>query len=140
VAGTEAGQRTFRVGRATSVEQTGEPCVRPKGFDLAEAWERISANVEEMRSPHHIEAIVDADLVMILRWMFDKQLTVMSPEPDDGDGDGPAARVTVRIGGQHIDRIAMRIAGFGSRITVIGPEAARVTLARVGQELVTAYQ
>jgi predicted DNA-binding transcriptional regulator YafY len=136
VAGTEAGQRTFRVGRVTLVEPTGEPCVRPKNFDLAEAWERISANVEEMRSPHHIEAIVDADMVMILRWMFEKQLTVMSPESEDD----PADRVTVRIGGQHIDRIAMRIAGFGSRITVVGPDAARATLARVGQELVTAYQ
>ena len=59
VAGTDAGQRTFRVGRITAVEPTGEPAERPADFDLASAWEQISANVEEMRSPHHIDAIVD---------------------------------------------------------------------------------
>src|SRR5579862_473984 len=38
VADTEAGLRTFRVDRATSVEGTGVPVVRPDGFDLAAAW------------------------------------------------------------------------------------------------------
>jgi len=81
IAGTDAGQRTFRVGRITAVEPTGEPADRPADFDLASAWEQISANVEEMRSPHHIDAIVDPDLVVILRWMFDRQLTVLNRSP-----------------------------------------------------------
>jgi predicted DNA-binding transcriptional regulator YafY len=135
VAGTEAGQRTFRVGRITAVEPTGEPADRPHDFDLASAWEQISANVEEMRSPHHVDAIVDPDLVVVLRWMFDRQLTVLSPESDLG----AAERVTVRIGGQYVDRIAAQIAGFGSRITVTGPVEAKAYLARIGEELVAAY-
>jgi predicted DNA-binding transcriptional regulator YafY len=135
VAGTDAGQRTFRVGRITAVEPTGEPADRPADFDLASAWEQISANVEEMRSPHHIDAIVDPDLVVILRWMFDRQLTVLSPESDLGT----AERVTVRIGGQYVDRIAAQIAGFGSRITVTGPAEAQAYLARIGEELVQVY-
>ena len=41
VAATDAGLRTFRVDRMTSVEPTGEPVVRPDGFELTEAWRLI---------------------------------------------------------------------------------------------------
>jgi predicted DNA-binding transcriptional regulator YafY len=135
VAGTDAGQRTFRVGRITSCEPTGEPCERPPDFDLAAAWEQISANIEELRSPHHIDAIVDPDLLGIMRWIFDKQLTVLSPEPEVDSGD----RVAVRIGGHEVKRIAAQVAGFGARVTVTGPPEALAFLARIGAELVASY-
>jgi predicted DNA-binding transcriptional regulator YafY len=38
VGGTDAGLRTFRVGRVTSVEQTAEPAVRPPDFALEAEW------------------------------------------------------------------------------------------------------
>ncbi|MBV9872522.1 MAG: YafY family transcriptional regulator [Frankiaceae bacterium] len=133
VAGTDAGQRTFRVGRITSCELLGEPCDRPPDFDLGEAWERIAANIEEMRSPHHVDAIVDADVVNILRWLFDKQLTVLTAEPD---ADG---RFPVRVGGHHVEQIAGQLAGFGDRVTVTGPAEARAHLAKLGAELVASY-
>jgi predicted DNA-binding transcriptional regulator YafY len=140
VAGTDAGQRTFRVGRVTSVDPTGEPCVRPDGFDLATAWEQIAANVEEMRSPHHIDAVVDPDLVPILRWIFDRQLVVIA-DPNDGTADSNGQeRVTVRIGGQSVERLVMQIAGFGSKLRVTGPEVARNCLAEIGAELVASYR
>jgi predicted DNA-binding transcriptional regulator YafY len=133
VAGTSGGQRTFRIGRVTSVEPTGSPVERPPGFDLTEAWQAIVANVEEMRSPHHITALVDADCLMALRWMFDKQLTVIADPGVEG------AQVTVRLGGQSIERLASQIAGFGARITVLGPEEARTKLAEIGRELSAIY-
>jgi predicted DNA-binding transcriptional regulator YafY len=51
VADTEKGMRTFRVDRVTSVEATGDAVVRPEGFDLAEAWELITDELEERRVP-----------------------------------------------------------------------------------------
>ena len=51
VADTEKGQRTFRLDRIVSVEPTGEPVVRPEGFDLAEAWQARAAHVDEVRTP-----------------------------------------------------------------------------------------
>ena len=51
VADTDAGQRTFRVDRVTAVEPTGVAVVRPPDFDLTEAWGRITAEVDEKRSP-----------------------------------------------------------------------------------------
>ena len=43
--------RTFRVDRMTGVEPTGEPAVRPEGFDLDATWRDITDEVEERRSP-----------------------------------------------------------------------------------------
>jgi predicted DNA-binding transcriptional regulator YafY len=149
VAGTDVGQRTFRIGRVTAVEPTGEPVERPADFDLTEAWQRVVTNVDELRSPHHVDAIVDADCLMGLRWMFNRQLTVISDSPaaelsgssgsPESSGVAPPARVTVRIGGQSVERIASHIAGFGARITVLGPTEARDHLAAIGRELASLY-
>lgn len=46
LAGTDAGVRTFRVGRVTGVPPTDAPALRPEGFDLTTAWEESSATVE----------------------------------------------------------------------------------------------
>jgi predicted DNA-binding transcriptional regulator YafY len=135
VAGTDAGQRTFRVGRVTSVELTTEPCDRPADFDLGEAWEQIAANVEDLRSPHAVEAMVDRDMVPVLRWLFDRQLTVLDPEAEAGT----TAQVRVRIGGHSVERIAQQIAGFGRHIEVLAPPEARDVLAEVGAQLVATY-
>jgi predicted DNA-binding transcriptional regulator YafY len=151
VAGTDAGQRTFRIGRVTSVDPTGEPVQRPDGFDLAEAWQKVAANIDELRSAHHVDAVVDADCMMGLRWMFDRQLTVIADPggalsgdvvstcANSGHADAVPARVTVRLGGQSVERIAQQLAGFGSRITVIGPDEARVLLGAIGRELAAIY-
>jgi predicted DNA-binding transcriptional regulator YafY len=145
VAGTDAGQRTFRIGRVTSVEPTGEPAERPDDFDLSEAWQRVVSNVDELRSPHHVDAVVDADCLMGLRWMFDRQLSVIAdPALDNAAADSPSesstpARVTVRLGGPSVERIAAQIAGFGARVTVLGPAEAREHLAAIGRELISIY-
>jgi predicted DNA-binding transcriptional regulator YafY len=131
VALTDAGMRTFRVSRVVSVTSTSDPVDVPDGFDLAEAWEKVVANVDELRSQHHVDAVIDADQVHVLRWMFAKQLTIVS------DADG--SRVTVRIGGQSVERIAQQLAGLGARITVLGPDEARACLGRIGRELAAAY-
>jgi predicted DNA-binding transcriptional regulator YafY len=130
VAMTDAGMRTFRVGRVTSVEGAGVPVERPEGFDLGAAWEKVVANVDELRSQYHLDAVVDADYVRYLRMMFARQLTVVD---DSGE------RVTVRLGGPSIERVAQQIAGFGASITVLGPPEALACLARIGQELAATY-
>ena len=84
IAGTEAGLRTFRVDRVSDVEPTGEPVSRPEDFDLRQAWEGIVATVDVLRSPVHLEALADRDVVGVLRWMFDRQVEVREPGPTDG--------------------------------------------------------
>ncbi len=134
VADTDAGLRTFRVTRVSSVEPTGDPVVRPDGFELEATWRRIVADVDELRMPHRIEALVDADLVPVLRWMFDRQLGVAHGSPDT------SGRVAVSIGGQQVERLAGQLAVFGSRVEVVAPTSARAHLARLGRELMQTYE
>ena len=132
VADTDAGMRTFRVGRVTSVERTGQAVVRPAGFDLEQTWREIVANVDELRSPQRVDLLVQPELVRVLEWMFDKQVRVGDEQPD--------GRVAISIGCQSVDRCAAEIAGFGSRIEVVDPPEARAFLARLGQDLLATYR
>lgn len=135
VAGTDAGLRTFRVGRVQAVVRTGEPTERPADFDLDATWREIVANVDALRSPYRVEAVVDLDILPILRWLFEGQLVEVDPQPDDC----PRGRLAVTIGGHHVEQLVGQLAGFGDRVVVTGPPEARAQLARVGAELVATY-
>jgi predicted DNA-binding transcriptional regulator YafY len=131
VAGTDAGQRTFRVSRVSSVEMTSDPIERPDGFDLAEAWRSIAATVDERRAAVKVVAVADPSIVGVLRGMFGSGLSV---GPAGADG-----RVEVELGGFSAEVVAAQVAGFGERIEVLRPDEARAHLAEVGAELVARY-
>lgn len=131
VAGTEAGLRTFRVGRVTAVQPTAEPVARPPDFELAEAWRRISERVDELQTPARVSALAVPEVISALRWTFGTALRVGATR-----GDG---RVEVSVGGQVVELLARRLAGFGALVGVTGPPAARAVLAGLGRELVDTY-
>lgn len=131
VATTDDGLRTFRLSRVTSVERTGAPSARPDGFDLAETWRQVVEQVDELRAPVVVTALVEAQLVDVLRWMFDRQAEVGEPHPD--------GRVGVTVRGQKLELLVAQLAGFGDRIEVTAPPEARDQLARLGHELIAIY-
>jgi len=131
VAGTDAGLRTFRLGRISSVERTADPVVRPDNFDLAEAWESVVAHVDEQRRSVRATICIDPGTVHWLGAQFGTDLVVRGTRPD--------GRVEVELGGPHPAFIAERLAGWGQRIEVTGPPEVREHLARIGRELVAAY-
>lgn len=131
VAGTDAGLRTFRVDRVTAAEPTGEPALRPDGFDLASAWRMIVDEVADRRTPVRARALADPDLVGLLRYLFGPRLEV-GPTAADG-------RVEVGLRGHSIASLGAETAGFGSRLEVSEPPELRRHLAAVGAELVSAY-
>jgi predicted DNA-binding transcriptional regulator YafY len=133
VAGTEAGQRTFRVDRMTSVVPTGEAVERPDGFDLAETWARIMGDVDDLRLPLRAQVLVDADVVGLLRMMFGTRMQVGAA--DGGDDE----RVPVEVRGHHEYSLAGELAGLGDRVEVIGPPEVRARLVEIGRELVDRY-
>jgi predicted DNA-binding transcriptional regulator YafY len=133
VANTDAGLRTFRVGRVTSVEQTDVPVDRPADFDLEAQWQRVVANVDELRAPYRVHARVDADAMQLLRWIFDRRLRMEDETPDE------RGRVAVSVGGQHLEMLTAQLAGLGARVEVTHPAEARAALARIGRELVACY-
>ena len=127
VAGTDAGIRTFRVGRVTDVTPTDVPVHRPDGFDLATAWEESAAAVEARRGQVLVRALADPEVVPLLKIRLGTRLTV-------GDRD-PEGRVQVEVRGPSVDLLVSELAGFGGRLLLVEPPEARAGLARVAKEL-----
>jgi predicted DNA-binding transcriptional regulator YafY len=131
VAGTERGERTFRVDRMRSVEISEVPAVRPAGFDLADAWRSIAAGVDELRTPARARAVVSSDSLSLLRYVFGKRMIIGPPQSD--------GRVQVELRSSGDRALAGEIAGFGTLIEVVEPRAICEILAGIGAELVDLY-
>jgi predicted DNA-binding transcriptional regulator YafY len=131
VADTHAGLRTFRVDRMQAVEPTGEPVIRPEGFDLADAWALIAGKVDELRAPVRATALVAPEAVGWCRMSFGSRVRI-GPSASDG-------RVEVEFRGHHPLSLARELAGFGNLVEVTEPAEVRAGLAQVGEELVAQY-
>ena len=131
VAGTDAGLRTFRVDRISAVVSTGERAVRPADFDLTQAWQLITSEVDRRRSPVRVRACATAATIPLCRWLFGTRLQI---GPTGADG-----RVEVEIHGAHARALAGEIAGLGADVEVLEPAEVRERLARIGAELAAVY-
>jgi predicted DNA-binding transcriptional regulator YafY len=131
VADTDAGLRTFRVGRVRSVTVTDEPVVRPDGFDLAETWRTVVDAMDERRTAFRAVVRADPQAIGWLRGRFGDK-AVVEEALDDG-------RVEVEIGGRSAEAVAYDLVTFGPYVEVVGPQEVREHLARLGAELVERY-
>jgi predicted DNA-binding transcriptional regulator YafY len=131
VAATEAGMRTFRVDRVTSVESRGCPVVRPDGFDLVEAWKLITQNVDELRAPVRAQAWASSEVLSLCRAAFGTRVRIGPAGPD--------GRVEVELRGQSAEALAREVAGFGAGLQVVEPDDVREHLATIAAELSAAY-
>ena len=131
LAGTDKGQRTFRVDRIVASEPTDHPAERPDDFALATAWERIVGQMEEKRSRTWATVLIEARFVPILRDHFGRHCHT-DAELDDG-------RVRVRLAAPTPLDIARNLAGWGVMVEVLDPSSVQSELARIGGELVGRY-
>jgi predicted DNA-binding transcriptional regulator YafY len=116
VAGTDAGVRTFRVGRVSDVTPTGTPVQRPDGFDLRAAWEASAGEVERRRTDARVQALADPSIVALLRgWLGSTRVTVGTSAPD--------GRVEVEIAGRSLPIVVAEVAGFGRKLEITTPAA-----------------
>ena len=138
VAGTAAGQRTFRVSRVRSVEATTRPVERPEDFDLAEAWRSIVTGVDAQRTPVTVTLRTDEVTLEVLRWMFGQRVGEATPAAaaapaEDGSASGS---LTVEVRAQSELMMARQLAGFADAVEVVSPAAVREHLAEIGRGLV----
>jgi predicted DNA-binding transcriptional regulator YafY len=131
IAGTERGQRTFRVDRIVAAEPTDEPAERPDDFALAAAWEQVVGEVEQRRSRTWATVLIEARFVPVLQTQFGRHCHV--------DGSLDDGRARVRLAAPTALDIARHLAGWGSRIEVTEPQSVRAELARIGAELTVRY-
>jgi len=131
IAGTERGQRTFRVDRIAGAEATEEPAERPEDFTLETAWQQVVGEVEQRRSRTWATVLIETRFVPVLRTQFGRHCHA------DGEADGGRARV--RLAAPTALDIARHLAGWGTMIEVVDPPSVRAELARIGTELAARY-
>ena len=131
IAGTEHGQRTFRIDRIVDAVATDLVAERPAEFDLAVAWERVVGYVEQKRSLLSATVLIQTRFLPVLRNQFGRHCEVLNTL-DDG-------RVTVRLAAPAALMIAQHLAGWGEQIDVLEPDSVKAELARLGSELVRRY-
>jgi predicted DNA-binding transcriptional regulator YafY len=131
VAGTDAGLRTFRVDRITSVEPTGEAVVRPTGFELAEAWRLIADEIDQRRAPVRARALAVPAIVPWCRHELGNRVRI-GPGRSDG-------LVELELRGHSARSLAAELAGFGALLEVLDPPEVRQQLGRIGAQLVDRY-
>jgi predicted DNA-binding transcriptional regulator YafY len=131
VAGTDRGQRTFRLDRIVEAEVTDLPAGRPADFELTEAWERVVEEVEQRRSGASATVLIAGGLMPGLRMSFGRHVEVLGEEPD--------GRVRARVAAQSTTAVAEQLAGWATLIEVMGPPEVVSELARIGAELVDRY-
>jgi predicted DNA-binding transcriptional regulator YafY len=132
LAGTEKGQRTFRVDRMRSVDITQDLVERPHDFDLADAWRQVAAEIDERRAPVRARALARKEDLSLLRYLFGKRVLIGGSSQDD--------RVEVELRGASARSLAGEIAGLGGAIEVIEPAGVREVLARISEELSGLYR
>ncbi|WP_067700285.1 helix-turn-helix transcriptional regulator [Nocardia jejuensis] len=132
VAGTDRGQRTFRVDRIADTELLDDASHRPDDFDLSTAWSEVVEEVERHRSTLEAAVLVPDRLLPVLRHQQGRHCVVDGPA-DDG-------RTRVRITAPTPLMIAQQLAGWGTALEVLRPQSVRDELARLGAELLARYQ
>jgi predicted DNA-binding transcriptional regulator YafY len=132
LAGTERGQRTFRIDRIIAAEPTDQPAERPAdGFTLASAWRQVVGAVEERRSRTWATVLIQARFAPVLHDHFGRHFRI-DGELDDG-------RTRIRLAAPTPLDIARNLAGWGAMIEVVEPRSVQAELARIGAELTARY-
>lgn len=131
VAGTEDGQRTFRVDRIIEAGVTNFAAERPADFELSAAWGRVVDGVEQRRSLVSAAVLIDSKFLPVLRTQFGRHC--------DADGAPDGGCVRVRLAAPTALMLAQHLAGWGATLEVEEPESVRAELARIGSELADRY-
>jgi predicted DNA-binding transcriptional regulator YafY len=132
IAGTENGQRTFRVDRISEAQVTEEAAERPPDFDLPEVWQEVVEEVEQRRGGLSATVLIEPRFVHVLRVQFGRHCEERG-EHDDG-------RARVRVSAPTPLMIAQHLAGWGELIEVVDSPSVCSELARIGAELTERYR
>lgn len=117
-------ERVYRVSRVVSARERTEPCTRPEGFDLAEAWTSRSRAFERTRRSLAVTVRVPRSQIRYLR------------EPrviEDGD---PA---TVVASFEGLDQAYHGLLAYGPQAEVLAPSELRARVARAAAETAAIY-
>ena len=133
VAAVEGEVRSYRVSRVSSAELTDEPCVRPKGFDLAEYWEQSIASFKAHLPKY--EATMRAHPEIFPRMRFAGRFArIAHADPPDADG---WIRVAMRF---DVEEMSCEYAlSFGPLMEVLEPDSLREKVIDAANSVIAYY-
>lgn len=132
IAGTDDGQRTFRVDRVRSIERSDQPVVRPADFDLSAAWTQSSQSFEADWPTCIADVRVDPQWWPVLGFFMDGRVERL--------GTDERGWIIALVEGRGIDGSVARLAGFAGKVDVVGPPELCDALAALGRALVDQYE
>lgn len=137
VATTRSGQVTvFHAGRITCARVLTEPASRPPDFDLAEFWERWSAEFVASRPQVRVRLRASPHALAVFPEVFGagarKALGDAAPPDEHGWRE-------LTLSFEHKRAAAHRLAGFGADVQVLSPPAVRDLLVATAHEILDRY-
>lgn len=149
VAGTEHGQRTFRVWRIQSAQVTDLPSTRPAGFDLSTEWKKIASDITELRGEQIVTVLADRPAVGWLQAHFGsnrvsvhehrKEIDEAGETSDGRRVDSEAGRCRIEITFPMTHTPVAELASFTPHVEVLAPASLREELHSMGEQLVASY-
>ncbi|MGB0112541.1 MAG: WYL domain-containing protein [Ilumatobacteraceae bacterium] len=136
VAGTDEGQRTFRVWRVQSAQLTDVPALRPPDFDLRREWDTIAANIAELRGEQIVSVLAEPRAVTWLHAQFGQDRVAVDSTTATTEEGG---RLHVEITFPTTHSPAAQLAAFAAVVEVLAPTDLRTELLELGQRLVMQY-
>ena len=133
VAAVEGQVRSYRVSRVIEAIALDEPCVRPKGFDLANFWEQSALSFKE--NFPRFNATLRAHPEIVPRMYFAGRFArVERVDPPDADG---WVSVSMRFQFEH--EACEYALGFGSRVEVLEPDGLRAKVVEAARDVIEFY-
>ncbi len=124
------GQRSLRIDRVVAVELLEEVFEAPDDFDLAAAWNEITAGDEAQHRRFEIAAVIEEWTVPALR-ALGVEVALGAPLED--------GRSTATLGGTTVEVLAAEIAGVMNGIELRDVPEIDARLAEIGTALVSRF-
>jgi predicted DNA-binding transcriptional regulator YafY len=133
VAAVEGETRTYRVSRVQAASVTGQPAVRPPGFDLAAYWERSSAQFKA-NLPRYPATVRVSPVILDRLEYAGKSARIEKVDPPDEDG---WLKITIQF--EIEEQACAYVLGFGPAIEVLEPAELREKVIKLAEGVVALY-
>lgn len=129
--------RTYHVGRLQEVEVLGETFERPRGFDLAAAWEEGQTGYAERVYRHWVDVRISPrglELAGFVGQYPARRARELAGPPDD---DGwVVTRLPLETTARHAEHVLLRL---GAEVEVLAPAELRDRMAAVAAAIASRY-
>jgi predicted DNA-binding transcriptional regulator YafY len=133
VASVEGEVRSYRVSRLLDAQVTEEPCIRPKGFDLAAYWEQSTVSFKSHLPNYQATVRAHPEIVPFMRFAG-RFARIEHTDPPDEEG---WIKVSLRF---DVEEMACGwVLSFGPQMEVLAPETLREKVVSAAEGVVAFY-